>query len=199
MKNKFLLVLLLSIGLIAHGKEVPTYKILGVELGKTTGENLISYFENNKIEYEFDSTENPLKSKWENFGVRSWFSVSHKVYNLYGALDVSELFGEAKNNVFFYIKGNNVKSLVTKIVLDLEPDEKVIDSYLKSLTRRYGEPTDIKYDGGKMSGEIYKWIWCLDSLKITLDTVIIGNLEFEYHSKYKKGIKYNEADNIFDN
>ena len=62
MKTKALFtVALLSVVLIGCSNDSPSYKILGIELGKATGETLISYFDNKKIEYEFESIEN-LKS-----------------------------------------------------------------------------------------------------------------------------------------
>lgn len=50
MKTKALFtVALLFVVLIGCSNDSPSYKILGIELGKATGETLISYFDNKKL------------------------------------------------------------------------------------------------------------------------------------------------------
>lgn len=199
-KQTLLTAILLSFVLLGCGKDSPTYKVLGIELGKATGENLISYFENKKIVYEFTSIESPSEAENGKPKAESWFSVSHKLFDIYGAKDDLNLLRKIDRSVIFWIEGTDPKSLVTRIKIHLQNKDTVIESYLESLKGQYGWPIETnKFSEPEKEGKIYEWIWYLDSLKVTLSRSGFAVLKFEYDSKYKEGVRYNEADKIFEN
>lgn len=201
MKTKALFtVALLSVVLIGCSNDSPSYKILGIELGKATGETLISYFDNKKIEYEFESIENPWQSEIGKLKAESRFSTSHKFFDIYGARDEGARIGKLAKNVRFWIEGSDPKSLVTDIEIKLQNNDTVIESYLESLKGQYGWPIEThKFRAPEKEREICDWIWYLDSLKVTLSRPGDAVLKFEYDPKYRKGVRYNEADKIFEN
>ena len=201
MKTKALFtVALLSVVLIGCSDDSPSYKILGIELGKTTGETLISYFDNKKIEYEFESIENPWQSEIGKPKAESRIGASHKFFDIYGARDEGSRIGKLDKNVRFWIEGADPKSLVTDIEIKLQNNDTVIESYLESLKGQYGWPIETnKFSAPEKEREICAWIWYLDSLKVTLSRSGDAVLKFEYDPKYKKGVRYNEADKIFEN
>lgn len=201
MINKTLITLILiSVVMTGCSNDSPSYKILGIELGKTTGENLISYFDSKKIEYEFECYERPWQSEIGKTKTESWFSASHKFFDIYGARDEGERIGKLDKNVRFWIDGTGPKSLVTDIEIKLQNNDTVIELYLESLKGQYGWPIEThKFSAPEKDGEICEWIWYLDSLKVILSRPGDAVLKFEYDPKYKKGVRYNEADKIFEN
>lgn len=165
----------------------PTYTVLGFELGKTTENDLVDFFNKNQINYSFQHYKIYEKPK-DKINQKAYFLVPTKDIKTYN----SDPFWCP--NVRFEVERKD-RRLVKIIHFCFKRSKSVDKKYIDSFIKQYGKPTEVKITN---KDEVWSYIWYLDSMKVNINLFGLGLVTFEYDSKYKKGTPYNEVDLLFE-